>query len=187
MLRSTAILLGLFVLLGSAISAAPAIAQTESDCVLSQVELPLFDATPASEIPGATGTPASPDDPARDATDDEIAEFSQSIDVLLVCINTGEAKYANAVFTERYIAAKFADPSILYQPDFEQMIAESVGTGLEVEPLVVDEISGVKIRDDARISGRVTLSSAGTSWSDTLVLKQAGEFWLIDDVILETR
>ena len=185
--RFVTLLTGLSLLIGSILTTSVAAAQTDSACALAPVELPLFDATPPSEIPGAVATPPSPDDPTRDATDDEIAAFTEAIDVFLICINTGEAKYANAIFTERYLAAKFADPSILYQPDFERSIAENIGTGLNVAPLVVDEISDVKIRDEGCMSGRIVLSSAGTSWTDTLVLKQVGEYWLIDDVILISR
>ena len=187
MLRIATLFTGLSLLLGCLLSTSVVAAQSDAVCVLTPVELPLFDATPASEIPGALGTPASPDDPAREATDEEVAAFTDAVDVFLTCINTGEARFANAIFTERYLAAKFADPNILYQPDFEQMIADNIAGLPDAEPLVVDEITDVQVRDDGRISARVTLSSAGTSWSDTLVLKQVDEHWLIDDVILETR
>jgi hypothetical protein len=188
MVRIISLLTGFLLLVGGTESARMVGAQGASaECVLSAVGLPLFDGTPAAEIPGAKGTPASPDDPGREATDAEIEEFAASIDVILGCINTGDAQYANAIFTERYLASKFADPNVLYQPDFERMIAENSGNAPDSVPLELDSIEDVVVREDGRVSGRVTFSSAGTSWRDTLVLKQVDEHWLIDDVIFETR
>jgi hypothetical protein len=52
---------------------------------------------------------------------------------------------------------------------------------------VIDNIENVQVREDGRLSGRVVLSSGGQTWRDTLVLAQVGDYWLIDDVILESR
>jgi hypothetical protein len=154
---------------------------------LPPVTLPLFDATPAAEVPGANSTPASLEDPARAATEEEIATFTAAVGVIVACINTGSAPLVNAVFTEGYLAAKFADPNKLYQPDFERKIEQAAATALPGEPLVIDNIENVQFREEGRLSGRVVLSSGGQTWRDTLVLIQVGDYWLIDDVILESR
>jgi hypothetical protein len=184
-LTATAVL-GL--ILGVLVGASPAVAQDESAiCPLPPVTLPLLDATPASEIPGANATPAAPDDPARAATDEEVAEFTAAVEVIVSCVNTGNASLVNAIFTERYLASQFADPTVLYQPDFERLIEQSTTPALPAEPLVIDNIDNVQVREDGRMSGRVVLSSGGQSWRDTLVMAQVGQHWLIDEVILESR
>lgn len=165
-----------------------AFAQSDADsCTLAPVELPLFDATPAAEIPGALATPATTDDPARDATNEEVAEFVAAIEVILVCVNSGDQKLANAIFTERYLAARFADPDVLYQPDFERTLDQNIGIDREARRLIAEEIAQVKARDDGRLSGRVTFSSADMLWRDTLILSNVDGVWLIDEVILNSR
>jgi hypothetical protein len=154
-------------------------------CELPPVELPLFDATPASEIEGADAPPASIDDPAREATDEEVSEFTAAVEVIVACINTGDNALANAVFTERYLASWFGESSVLYQPDFESKIDQPVLQGVSREPLVIDNIGNVAVRDDGRMSGTVELSTGGSTWADTLVLAKTGDHWLIDDVILD--
>lgn len=156
-------------------------------CSLTPVELPLFDATPAAEVPGALATPATTDDPARNATEEEIAEFVAAFELLMVCANSGDQKLANAIFTERFLAARFADSSVLYQPDFERILDQNFGVEENADSLFAEEIAEVKVRDDGRMSARVTFSSADLLWRDTLILKYVGDVWLIDEVILDSR
>lgn len=177
------LLLGTLLLLSLVPGRLEAVAQDA--CPLDPVTLPLFDATPAAEIPGALATPAAPDDPGREATEEEITQFSDAINVLLSCINTGEGPLVFAIFTDRYLASGFADGDA-YQPDLERTIAE-YGSGLPGEPLVLENVDNVRVRDDGRMSGQVVLASGEESWRDTLVLAQVGDYWLIDDVIRESR
>jgi hypothetical protein len=177
----------LLAILAASVATATSAAAQDTACPLPPVTLPLFDATPAAEVPGANATPASPDDPARAATEEEITQFTAAVEVIVACINTGSGPLVNAVFTDRYLASRFADPTRLYQPDFERMIEQTAATALPAEPLVIDNIENVQVREDGRLSGRVVLSSGGQTWRDTLVLAQVGDYWLIDDVILESR
>lgn len=155
-------------------------------CPLEPVSLPLFNATPAAEIESAGATPASADDSGRTGSDEDIAEFESAIAVLLACINTENPALANAVFTERYLASWFADPTVHYQPAFERTIAEGSPGAQDRQPLELAGVEEVRVLDDGRLSGRVVLQSAGVTWRDTLVLRQVADIWLIDDVILES-
>ncbi len=158
-----------------------------SDCELNAVTLPLFDATPAAEIPGAVATPASLDAIGQSAPAEDVETFGTALDALVACVNTGEPEYAYAIFTERYLASLFSDPDCFYQPAFERMIAQGVLAIGDSAPLTVAGIDNVVVLADGRLSGRVVTASAGMSWTDILVLQQVGDDWLIDDVIRISR
>jgi hypothetical protein len=158
----------------------------ETACELEPVTLPLFDATPAAEVPGALATPAGPDDPGRVATSDEVATFEAAMNVLLPCMSSGDKALSFAVFTERYFAARLSDPAVVYQPDVERAIADSSGSP-DSPRLVLEAVADVMVRDDGRMSGKVTLGDGTMSWTDILVLAEVEGTWLIDDVIPMTR
>jgi hypothetical protein len=158
-----------------------------ADCELDPVTLPLFDATPAAEIPGAIATPASPDATGQPASPEDTEIYRTALDALVACTNTGEPEYAYAIFTERYLASLFVDPDRFYQPAFERMIAQGDLDIGDSEPLTVENIDHVMVLADGRLSGRVVTTSAGISWTDILILQQVGDDWLIDDVIPVSR
>lgn len=159
----------------------------DTGCQLRPVTLPLFDATPAAEIPGAVATPASPDTTGQPASRKDVERFNTALDALVACANTGEPEYVYAVFTERYLASLFVDPGRNYQPAFEQMIAQGDLDIGDSVPLTVESIDTVTVLADGRLSGRVMTTSAGISWTDILILQYVGDDWLVDEVIPVSR
>ena len=100
---------------GTGMSGAVAQGDT-SGCVLDPLTLPLFDATPAARI---AATPVS-STLVIDTSDETIRG---AVEDTVDCINTGDPAREYAIFTQRYLAGQFADPSISYQPAFEQQLA----------------------------------------------------------------
>jgi hypothetical protein len=155
-----------------------------SSCSLPPVTLPLFDATPAADI--AVATPPVSREAGTEATPEQIGTYTASLQLLVDCINTGDPAYVYAIFTREYLATWFVAPVNAYQPAFEQMIDQRVPADPGATPLSIASIDNVRLLDDSRLSGRVVLQSE-MRWRDTLVLKQSGDDWLIDDVIRESR
>ncbi|HEU0163794.1 MAG TPA: hypothetical protein VFQ54_02050, partial [Thermomicrobiales bacterium] len=113
---------------GTAVGAA---AQTASPspavatCSLDPVTLPLFDATPPGQIVAQSSPAASPSagGVTRPASSAEQAELTSAIDVIVACMNTGNPAQIYGIFSDRYLAAMFADPAKAYLPAFEQSLA----------------------------------------------------------------
>lgn len=149
-------------------------AQPETgDCVLEPLTLPLFDATPAAQIA------ATPLALASDGDTDEEAILA-AVEDLVDCINTGDAAYQYAIFTQRYLGEQFADPSMAYQPAFELWLSQG--------PADVDEsfdllgVSDIAVLDGGLVAVTIELAGGGAMYRDTLVLANVGGVWLIDSI-----
>lgn len=157
-------------------STSGAAAQTPAagDCDLDPVTLPLFDATPAAQIaasPVAMETGISLDD-------DGVREVLEG---LVVCMNSGDAAYRYAIFTDRFLASMFADPTITYQPQFEEEIA--LGPLQPEGRLRLVDVAEVTTLNNGAISVTVSISSTVSTFDDTLILANVDGVWLIDDVV----
>lgn len=147
-------------------------AQDNGGCPLPPVELPLFDATPASVV--AAATPAVPEEP----DDEEIVVAAQ---IIVDCISTGDASLRYAVFTDRYLALQFTDEGGAYQPEFERLIDQrAVADDVTWEFVSVEAITR---RDDGRVEITLTIRGQDREISDRLILARQGEYWLIDEVV----
>jgi hypothetical protein len=135
--------------------------------------LPLFAATPAAEV---AATPV--DVSAAPVLDTAGAEAAMS--VIVSCANSGDVAVAYSIFTERYLASLFADPTETYLPAFELQIADG-----ETQPegsLELVSIDSVTSLPDGRTEVVATIGSAVETYTDTFVLVSLDGNWLIDDV-----
>jgi len=147
--------------------------QDAAECPLPPLTLPLFAATPAAEV-AATPVDASAA-PALDAAGAEMA-----MTVIVSCANSGETAVAYSIFTERYLASLFADPTQTYQPAFELEIASGVTQPEGTLELV--SIDSVTTLPDGRTEVVAIIDSASATYTDTFVLVSLDGNWLIDDV-----
>lgn len=151
-------------------------AQSSSgDCPLEPLTLPLFDATPAAIV---AATPAVAISVA--AVDIDEAEIGAAIEDIVACVNTGDPARQYAIFTERYLAEQFADPSVAYQPRFEFDLAMGPGEGEALFELI--SVSGIAPIEPGRVSVTVELAAGDTRYRDTLVLASVDGVWLIDAI-----
>ena len=144
-------------------------------CTLDPVTLPLFEATPAAVI-AATPLASTTDAPVDDD------EIRVAIEILVVCMNSGDAAYRYAIFTDRYLATQFTDPAQTYQPQFEEQLAQG-----PIEPegdLRMLDIREITPLDNGSVSVIVELSSRVSTFRDTLILVNVDGAWLIDDVVI---
>lgn len=166
---------GVAVTLALAVLAGPSVVagQDPGTCPFPALTLPLFAATPAATV-AATPVDAS----AAPALDEAGAEEAMS--VIVSCANSGDVAVAFSIFTERYLASLFADPTETYQPAFELQIAsgpsESEGT------FELESIESVTPLSDGRVEVIATVSSASATYTDTFILVSIDGNWLIDDV-----
>jgi hypothetical protein len=154
------------------------ISRSALTCPLEPLTLPLFAATPAATIgtPAPIDTQAPADEPSAEVRD----EIGESVEVIIACANTGEPRFTFAVFTDRYLASLFTGDEAAYQPAFERQLTQPATP--PSSPLVLQELRSVRLLPDGRAI--VELVIAGdTTLTDTLVLVQDGEYWLVDDVL----
>jgi hypothetical protein len=145
------------------------------DCALEPLAVPLWGGTPAAEV---AATPvASPS--AADAGIDE-AEIEAAVEVIVACMNTGEPQLMFAIYTDRFLASRYADPTTTYLPEFEQRLAENVPE--PANQFVLQGVSEITPLDDGRVSVKVALVSGATTFDDTLVLANQDGTWLIDEI-----
>jgi hypothetical protein len=143
-----------------------------SACPLAPLTLPLWDATPAAAI---AATPVAPT--SADVTE---AEIKAAVAVIVACINTGEPIYIHAIYTDRYLAEQFADPSVTYLPEFEQRLA--LNQVQATDQFTLEDISDITPLDDGRVSVTIALSNGVTTFKDTLTLANQDGTWLVDGV-----
>jgi hypothetical protein len=143
-------------------------------CALAPVSLPLFDATPAAQI---AASPAAATPEVSEAVDD--ATIETAVEIIFSCINTGDAAYAYAVFTDAYLARLIIE-SEAYQPALELDIDAHAPTASAA--FTVETIDAIEQLPDGRVSVTVTYGNGNGSFTDTLVLAQVGDSWLIDEV-----
>lgn len=160
----------------AALSSSGVLSQTPvaNPCALVPVSLPLFDATPAAEIAEA---------PLVTTTDSPLDEneIRSAVEVLVECMNSGDAAYQYAIFTDRYLARLLVDPDLTYQPQFERQLAlgpMEPGGGLRLI-----DVREIALLDDGTVSVIVELASSVTTYQDTLILAQVDGVWLIDAVV----
>lgn len=148
------------------------IAQSSGDCALSPLTLPLFDATPVAVV---ASTPVAMESTA----DVDEAAVTDAMEMIVTCANSADPKEANSIFTERYLASLFLDPST-YLPAFEQELdnpsSQVMGT------LQLDDIVSFTVHSDGRIEVVAKLHNSSESYTDTFLLAYVGGAWLIDDV-----
>ncbi len=173
-IRSAAAL-AIAITIGTGIVSGPTLAQDDGSsavCPLAPLTVPLWDGTPAAVI---AATPVS----AASGDIDE-AEIEAAVVDLVACMNTGEPQLMFAIYTSRFIASQYADPSETYLPEFEQRLAENAPEPADQFELAgVSEISPL---DDGRVSVKVGLANGGTVFEDTLILANQDGVWLIDDI-----
>jgi len=164
----------------------PAVAREQSvntTCALKPLTLPLFDATPPNEEQGVSASPeASPASLAsRPASPQDAAAVEDGLGIIKACINTGNPLLVYAVFSTRYLAARYADPHLAYLPAFEEQLD---GPTIPVDPpFSFDPVEDVRMLADGRVQVTLTVHRGAESWTDTLVLVKQEGAWLIDDVI----
>ncbi len=148
-------------------------------CRLDPLTLPLFDATPAAMI----AAPSSPIDQseAAPAPDDTREEVEESLAVIIACGNTGEPRYAFAIFTGRYLADLFVGEKKAYQPAFERRLTQPPRP--PEEPLVLREITDLRLLPDDRAIVTIKLDGGTQTFTDTMVLVRQGDQWLVDQVL----
>jgi hypothetical protein len=156
------------------IIATPAQAQGPAGCPLDPLTLPLFDATPPAAI-AATPLPVSS---AGEVSDDAVAE---AVEIIVTCANDADPAVAWSIFTERYLAQQFADPTVTNLPAFEQFI--DVGDAQAPGSLELTELGPITTLDDGRVSVEVTVASGAATFTNTLVLAFVDDAWLIDEVL----
>jgi hypothetical protein len=147
-------------------------------CSLEPLALPLFAATPPTTI----GTPVPVDIQAADEqpSDEARDEIAESIEEIVACANTGEPRFAYAVFTDRYLAGLFTGDDAAYQPAFERQLTQPArppASRLELEVL-----RSIRLLPDGRAVVEVQIVGERTL-TDTLVLIKEGETWLVDEVV----
>jgi hypothetical protein len=143
-------------------------------CTLEPVSLPLFDATPAADIanaPVATTTVFTLDED----------EIRSAVEALVECMNSGDAAYQYAIFTDRYLANLFVDPALAYQPQFEEQLAR--GPTGQAGGLHLIGVKAITLLDNGTMSVVVELGTGVTTFQDTLILADVDGVWLIDDVV----
>ncbi|MDQ3655546.1 MAG: hypothetical protein M3457_10750 [Chloroflexota bacterium] len=149
-------------------------AQPETgDCVLEPLTLPLFDATPAAHIAATPLVPVSDVDTGDEA-------ILAAVEDLVDCINTGDAAYQYAIFTQRYLGEQFANPSVAYQPAFELQLSQGPAEVEETFELV--GVSDIAVDNDGLVTVTIELSGGGVTYRDTLVLANVDRVWLIDSI-----
>lgn len=154
-----------------ALLAPVATAQQESDCTLPPLTLPLFDATPAAIV---AATPVA----AGESVPVEEEEIREAVEMIVTCANNTDPKLVNAIFTERFLAERFADPSATYLPAFEQSLDSE--NGIVPTSLVLDDVEGITPLNDGRVSVVAVISSSTSTFRDTLILASVDGNWLID-------
>jgi hypothetical protein len=143
-------------------------------CALEPVSLPLFDATPAVDIanaPVATTTVFTIDED----------EIRFAVETFVECMNSGDAAYQYAIFTDRYLANLFVEPALAYQPQFEEQLAR--GPTGQAGGLRLIGVKAIKLLDNGTVSLVVEIGAGFTSFQDTLILATIDGVWLIDDVV----
>lgn len=148
-----------------------ATAQEESECALPPLTLPLFDATPAAIVA------ATPIDSGGPATVDE-AEIRAAVEMIVTCANSADPRQVNAIYTERFLAERFADPTVANQPAFEESLDRETGT--IPTSLVLDGVEDITPLEDGRVSVVAVISSSTSTFRDTLILANVDGDWLID-------
>lgn len=147
-------------------------AQDLGDCALKPLTLPLFDAAPVAVV---AATPVSMEmAPAVD----ELA-IADAMETIVTCANSANLAEANSIFTERYLASLFLDPTT-YLPALEQEL-DSPSTQV-TGTLELDEIISVTVLADGRTEVVAKLHNSSASFTDTFVLAYVDGAWLIDDV-----
>lgn len=154
----------------------PFATSAQSECVLTPLTLPLFDATPVAVLSTPVATPMT--------TSMTVEEASDVLETYVACTNTGDPTLVWAMFTPRWFSSEFADPETHYLPAFEYEIANQ--TYEVTNPLVLISVDEVEPTGNGRVRVKATFSSGQQTWTDQLILVNLDGTWLIDDVILVT-
>ncbi len=149
------------------------VAQSEVDCPLPPLTLPLFAATPPAEV---ASTPV----PVTDAPSLDEAGAQEAMTVIVSCSNSGDVAVAYSIFTDRYLASLLDDPDEVYLPAFEQQVDQ--GAVQPERTLELTEIVSVTPLPDGRVEVVAVTSTNGMDYTDTFVLAWFDGAWLIDDV-----
>lgn len=150
------------------------LAQEPGSCTLDPITLPMFDATPPAVVASTPQSAAA----VADVTNDDARA---AVELIVACANETDPALAWAIFTDRYLAEQFIDPTVTNLPAFEQFIDQ--GETRTPGSLVVDAVGPVTTLEDGRISLEVTVTSGSASYTNTLVLALVDDTWLIDDVL----
>jgi hypothetical protein len=143
-----------------------------SSCALPPLTLPLWDATPPAVI-AATPVTSSP----AGVTD---ADIEEAVAAIVDCINTGAPVFIYAIYSDRYLAEQFADPSVTYLPEFEQSL--DINAPQATGQFTLQEVSDITPLEDGRVSVTIALSNGVTTFNDTLTLANQDGAWLVDGV-----
>lgn len=149
-------------------------------CTLQPLTLPLFGATPPTAILDSL-PPATPGTETRNATSEETADVERGAETIVACLNTGNPLESHAIFSTRYLAHEYADPTSAYLPAFEQDLA---GATIPVNPpFVFERIENVEVLSDGRVRIQLTISRGESRWTDTMNLVKEDDAWLIEETV----
>ncbi len=163
--------------------ATPQSVQPVVECALTPLTLPLFGATPPADIVLGTASPIA--SPAaidlRPATRDEVVGIQAVMEMIRNCLNTGNPLEVYAVFSTRYLATEYSDPTQANLPAFEQELA---GPTVPVDPpFTFDPVDVIGVQADGRVQVVLTVHQNEKSWTNTLLLVHERGAWLIDEVV----
>ena len=138
------------------------------------------------EIVAAGSDPA----PALDPTGDHppATALLAIFDVLsnsLACTNANQPLSALALFTDRYLAERFAGPD--GADELGHLLAAATRTPGPAEPedrLVLIAVSDLVMYANGRIGAEVTVANVDDTFTDLIVFVETDDGWRIDQVVL---
>lgn len=145
-------------------------------CDLTPLKLPLFGGTPVASLV-LSATPAA-------TPDVDEATITATLQQYVACINTGDPTLVWAMFSPRWFSTQFADPTVHYLPEFEQMLDGPITPA--DPPLTLTSVDHIDLLADGRVDVTAAFTSGDRVWTDTLTLAKIDGHWMIDDVRLNT-
>ena len=152
------------------------------------IECPIEPLAPTDlkEVVAAGFEPA----PALDPTGDHppATALLAIFDILsdsLACTNANQPMSALALFSDRYLAERFAGPD--GNDELGHLLAAATRTPGPAAPddrLVLVSVSDLVLYSDGRIGAEVTTANVEDAFTDLIVLVETDDGWRIDQVVL---
>jgi hypothetical protein len=123
-------------------------------------------------------TPAS----AATPTPVDMKAISQTIEQSVACSNANQPLRALALFTDRYLAARFSGAGVDDLGHLAAAVTRSPAPAVPADRLAIVSIGAPKTLADGRASVLVKTANADQEFADVLVFANIDGRWLIDEI-----
>ena len=147
-----------------------------AECTIAAIGIGELEALVTAGTPAAASTAA-----VTSLSNDDFTSIEGTIEQSVACVNANQPLQALALFTNRYLVARFSGDGADDLGHLAAAATRSPAPAAPADRLAIDSIGEPALLPDGRVSVVVMTSNSRASFTDVIILEKRGDEWAIDE------